>query len=217
MATRIITIAREFGSGGASIAAMLAERLGWRLLDSAFVSEVARAAHVDPEMVRSCDERIDTWFHRISKRALWRGSFEQVSSVTDRDFFDAETMVALSSELIQQAAEKGNCIIVGRGAQCVLQRRPETFHVFVYAPMKLKLERVRARVENQSNLERYICDMDRRRKEWVQTHFKCTWNNPHLYDLMLCSAMGDERAVATILQAAGLLIPSPSEPRIAAA
>ena len=74
--------------------------------------------------------------------AVWKG----LAAVSDRDYFDADTMAALAGGLVERAASEGNCVIVGRGAQCLLQRREDVFHVFVYAPLHLKAKRVQARM-----------------------------------------------------------------------
>ena len=200
---RVITVAREFGSGGAAVATALAQKLGWRLFDNALVAEVARAAHIDPELARAYDERVDTWAHRLAKTALWRGGIEGVAAVSDQDYFDAETMAALAGGLIESAAKQGNCVIVGRGAQCLLQNREDVFHVFVYAPLHLRAERVKARM-NCDDPHETIRSMEKLRAEYVKSRFGCNWRDPHLYDLMICSSLGEERVVSTVLHAAGL-------------
>lgn len=195
---RVMTVSREYGSGGAAIAGAVAARLGWRLLDRAVLAEAARAANVDPALARAYDERVDSWAHRIAKKALWRGGFEQLAGVTDRDFFDAETMATLTKEVILQAAAAGSCVIVGRGAQCLLQNRPDVFHVFVYAPLSLRVERLRARVESREP-EELARSVDRMRSDYIRAHFGCDWQNPHLYDMMISSAVGEDRALEAIL------------------
>lgn len=199
---RVITISREYGSGGGAIAGMLASKLGWRLLDRAMISEVAHTAHIDPALARTYDERLDSWVHRVGKRALWHGGFSQLASVSDRDFFDADTMAALSAEVMEQAADEGECVIVGRGAQCLLQQRPDTFHVFVYAPLDLKLDRLRSRLKDVENLEEFAESVDRMRRDYIHVHYGCDWKNPHLYNLMINSGIGDATAAEAILCAA---------------
>ena len=81
---RAITIAREYGSGGAVVARLLADRLGWRLLDRDLLNEVARAANVAPTVAERYDERIDPWFHRLVKHALWRGAARRTRPSTSR-------------------------------------------------------------------------------------------------------------------------------------
>ena len=196
---RIITVSREFGSGGAEIGASLAEKLQWKLYDRAFLSEVARRANVEPELARKYDEQIDMWLHRITKRVLWRGSFERVSPACDLDFFDAETMASLSTEIIHQAAGIGNCVIVGRGAQCILQDREDTFHVFVYAPMQQKVRRLQARVLGVHDWVALARAVDQGRSEYIRARFGCNWKDIHLYDLLVNSALGCECVTSAIL------------------
>jgi cytidylate kinase len=199
---RVITVSREYGSGGSAIAGMVASKLGWRLLNRSVISEVARAAQIDPALARAYDERLDSWVHRVGKRTLWRGAFEQLASVSARDFFDADTMAALSAEVMKQAADQGECVIVGRGAQCLLQQRSDTFHAFVYAQLDLKVERLRRRVMSVENLAELAGSVDRMRRDYVHAHYGCEWKNPHLYDLMINSGLGDARVVEAILCAA---------------
>ncbi len=73
---RIITLEREFGSGGGGIAAELARRLGWKLWDQQLTSEIAQRAQVAEEAVALCDERVDSRLYRLAK-AFWRGSYER--------------------------------------------------------------------------------------------------------------------------------------------
>lgn len=201
---RVVTIAREFGSGGASIASALATRLGWRLLDNACVLEVARAARVDPLLARNYDERMDSWLHRVSKRTLWHGSLERVPAVSDLDYFDSDTMAALTAELIRQAAGESSCVIVGRGAQCILQDWKDVFHVFVYGDLQQKINRVQNRVKNCRDAQALIRTMDKARSDYVRGRFGCSWTDPHLYHLMISSTPGEEWVISTILHAAGL-------------
>ena len=77
--SRVLTVAREYGSGGGHIACTVAERLGWNLLDKALVEAIARSAQVDPDLARQYDERVDSWLHRISRRSLWHGAFAKES------------------------------------------------------------------------------------------------------------------------------------------
>ena len=73
---RVITIEREFGSGAAEIARILADRLGWKLWDQALTEEIATKGQRGSSAVMCCDERIDSRFHRLAK-TFWRGSYER--------------------------------------------------------------------------------------------------------------------------------------------
>ena len=104
---RVITIGREYGSGGGLVARILSERLKWRLIDDSLVGEIARAAHASPETVQRRDECLDPWFHRIMK-ALWRGGFEGAVARADTEPSDAESIARLWHRVIVEAADIGD-------------------------------------------------------------------------------------------------------------
>lgn len=196
-----LTVAREFGSGGAELARRLAARLGWKLLDNALVMQIAQRAQVDPELARSFDERVDSWVHRIARKGLWGGAFEAVAMPAEAAVFDAETMAALATRLIGEAYEQGQCVIVGRGAQCALRARPDVFHLFVYAPRAARIERLRTRAGAPEDVEAWMAETDRMRSEYVRRNFGCDWANPHLYHLMIDSSLGMEASEDAVLAA----------------
>jgi cytidylate kinase len=198
---RVLTVAREYGSGGGRIARAVAEKLGWNLLDKALVDAIAKSAQVDPDLARDYDERVDSWLHRVSRRGLWRGAFEGVATVTDTQFFDAETMAALARNLIVEAHSRGNCVIVGRGAQCILQDRKDALHVFVHAPWSERVARVRTRVPAAAAVEQLIHATDRQRADYIRLFFGCNWNNPHLYQMQISSELGEETVAEIVIEA----------------
>src|SRR5947209_13392482 len=124
-------MSREYGSGGASIAQILGERLGWRLVDDPLIADISKRIGQTPEAVRSHEESVDPWFHRIVK-ALWRGGFMGAASRADEEACDADAIARLWHRVILETAELGDCVVVGRGAQCLLQGREDAFHVHVY-------------------------------------------------------------------------------------
>jgi cytidylate kinase len=195
---RVLTVAREYGSGGGRIARGIAEKLGWDLVDKALVEAVAKSAQVDPGLALRYDERVDSWVHRVGRRGLWRGAFEGVAAVADAEVFDAETMAALERSLILEAHAKGNCVIVGRGAQCVLQDSKDVLHVFIHAPWAERVARVRRRAPSAVNIEQLIRSIDQQRADFIRLFFHCDWNNPHLYHMLISSELGEE-AVAEII------------------
>jgi cytidylate kinase len=198
---RVLTIAREYGSGGALIGRSISEQLGWKLLDKAFIENIARAAKVDPQLARRFDERTDSWLERLSRHGLWRGAFEGVAIVSQPDCFDAETMAALAQNMIKEAYQRGNCVIVGRGAQCVLQDRKDAFHVFIYAPWAERVARVQQRLRGKTDIEELIRSTDRQRADYIRTYFRCNWMDPHLYHLMISSQLGEDLVESTTIEA----------------
>ena len=200
---RVLTISREFGSGGGQVARLAAARLGWRVLDQNLIAEIARAAHVDPELARQFDERIDSWVHRVSRRSLWHGGLEGVTALDENACFDAQTMTALAASLIREAHRLGDCVVVGRGAQCVLQKEADVFHAYIYAPWREKVRRVRERIPEPGDVAELIRSTDERRAEFVRLNYGCEWANPHLYHMMICTSLGVERAADAIVCAMG--------------
>ncbi len=198
---RVLTLAREYGSGGGKIGQAIAAHLGWTLIDKEFVERVAQAAKVDPRLAQGLDERTDSWLERLSHHGLWQGAFDRVSYSQPSDFFDAETMAALARRMIEDAYRQGNAVIVGRGGQCVLQARHDAFHVFVYAPWAEKVARVRARRPAHADIDAWIHARDRQRADYMRSYYECDWMNPHLYHLMISSTLGEALVESTILQA----------------
>ena len=170
------------------------------------VHDRAARARVAPEVAAQYDERVDPWFHRIAK-ALWQGGYEGTASTTEAVPMDSEAVAALSSRILLEAASLGNAVFVGRGAQCLLARREDAFHVSIYAPRKLRLANLRGRLPGETNLEALLEERDRQRAAYVQRYFSRDWTDRRLYHLMVCTSIGIDRAVDTILCAAGLRAP----------
>ena len=200
---RAITISREYGSGGGSLAQILAEQLQWRLVDAALVQKIAEKARVDPSVAEQFDERVDPWFHRLNK-ALWLGGFEGMASRVEGEGFDADAMAALCRRVIEESAGLGSCIIVGRGGQCILQKRPDVFHVSLYAPLPERIKRLNERFPPGTNVAALAAETDRIRAAYIRHYHDVAWTDRHLYDLMICTTIGLHAAASIILLAAGL-------------
>lgn len=200
---RVVTVAREYGSGGGRIAQILAGRLGWKLLDRCLVEKIAEAARIEPRVAEQFDERPDPWFDRLAN-LFWQapgGRGYIAGPVPQR--FDADVAADLTHRIIEEAAEIGDCVIVGRGSQCILQQREDTFHVFVYAPRAERLNRLLKRDArlSKAEAEKKLDAEDAIRAAYVRAHFDEDWQNRHLYHLMLSSCLGEKEAVSIILSA----------------
>jgi cytidylate kinase len=194
---RLVTIEREYGCGAASIAAHLADHLGWKLWDHLLTEEIARLANVDPSAVMRCDERLDSPLYRMA-RAFWRGSYERTSPIGNRAF-DSDSMVSMMQEINNRIAEEGNAVVVGRGAPYFLRGRPDAFHVFLYAPRAEKIRRLRKDGSSESEAEDLVDTVDRERIAYVKHYFNADWPTRSLYHIMINTAVGNEAALATIL------------------
>jgi cytidylate kinase len=198
---RVLTVNREFGSGGGRIAQTIAEWLGWKLLDRDIIDAIAYAAHVDPKVVRPYDEHVDSWLRRINQQAMRSAALAAGLELRENSVFDAEEMVKISRKIIEEAYSEGGCVIVGRGSQCILQHKPDVYHVFVYAPYLDRLERLRGRLDKGVHAEQRIRIVDEERFKYLQQYFGKAWNNPHLYDLMISSRTDEEWTARAVLYA----------------
>jgi cytidylate kinase len=194
---RLITIEREYGCGAATIAAQLAEHLGWKLWDRLLTEEIARVAQVDPSAVKRCDERMDSRFHRFAK-TFWRGSYER-SSALGGQMFDTDRMMAMMQETMNRIGREGNAVVVGRGAPYFLRENPCTFHVFLYAPRSEKIRRIVADGQSEEDAIEQVDSVDRERIAYVKHYFNADWPTRSLYHVMLNTAVGNEPVVQTIL------------------
>jgi cytidylate kinase len=200
---RVVTVAREYGSGGGRIAQLLAGRLGWKLLDRCLVERIAETARIKPEVAEKFDERPDPWLDRLAE-VFWQspGLRGYIGGhVPGR--FDGEVAAHLTRRIIEEAAEIGDCVIVGRGSQCILQQRGDAFHVFIYAPRGERLARLLRRDArlSKAEAEKKLVAEDATRAAYVRDHFGEDWQNRHLYHLLMSSCLGEKEAVSIILSA----------------
>jgi cytidylate kinase len=109
----------------------------------------------------------------------------------------------LTRRIIDEAAGIGDCVIVGRGSQCILQHFEEAFHVFIYAPRSERLKRVLSRDAplSKAEAEKKLDEEDATRAIYVRANYGEDWQNRHLYHLMISSSLGEKEAVSIILSA----------------
>ncbi len=201
MKFRALTVAREFGSGGGRIANIVARRLGWKLFDQEIIGRIAQAAHVESRVVKHYDERVDSWLRRVNEEAIRGVALASGRPLADEDIFDAHAMADRTRNIIEEAYDAGNCVIVGRGAQCILHHKHDAFHVFVYAPLRERIERLKKRLEPGAEVEQRLRTVDGERAKYLRQQFGRHWCDPHLYDLMLRSTDDEDAAARVILYA----------------
>src|SRR3989449_6688244 len=148
MAPPVITITRQYASGGSDVARLVAVGLDWTVIDNEFVDQVAQRAGLPVEEVAQREERAPGLLERLA-RTLAVASPEMfiASATAPRVEKDEATIVKMTERGIAEAAAHGRIVLVGRGAQAVLARRPDALHVYVVASkpwrMRLAVERLR--------------------------------------------------------------------------
>ena len=195
---RIITIEREYGSGGAEIAKELAARLGWRLWDQLLTQEIARLAHCEPSAVEKREERRDSLYYRLLK-SFAQGSYEGSPGPYAVEMLDADSIVRISQRVVEQAAEEGNCVIVGRGSQHFLRDRKDTLRFFLYASREAKVRRLISQGKTESEAQALVDTVDHERAAFIKQYFRADWPNRSLYHAMISTDEGQERAIQVIL------------------
>jgi hypothetical protein len=201
---RVVTVEREYGSRGGEFAHDLAERLGWRLLDSELINRAAYAAGVDPKAAARFDERLDPWYYRYGK-LFWHDSSFSTFGKGEEQVFDSDKMLEIIRQQILKAAKEGSCVIVGRGAACALAGFSGSFHVFVYATSKAKREWFARAFPNQADqAEQHLAAFDKRRAAVIRKAYQQEWCARGLYHMLLNSCIGVEAMIRAVESAAGV-------------
>lgn len=187
MPAPLITVTRQYGSGGSEIARLVAGTLGWTVIDNEFVDQVARRAGLPPEQVAAQEERAPGLLERLA-RTLAVASPEMfvTTAGVPRADDDEAAIIRVTERIIADAAADGRVILVGRGAQAILAQRPEALHLYVVASRawraRLAVERLGV---DPAAVDRVLAETDRQRDRYVREHYGRTREDPTNYDLVL--------------------------------
>jgi CMP/dCMP kinase len=182
---RAITISREYGSGGGEIAARLAKRLDWKLIDHEIVAEVASELGITHEEAEERDERADSIITRI---------LTAMAAVEPAVFAATEPPLRLDMEdyrdalhrVVTVSAMSGHVVIMGRGAQVILRGQRDILHVRVVAPLDKRIAYVARREGLDAQAaQRRVQEKDRSRHQFVQSLYSANSEDAHLYDVVL--------------------------------
>lgn len=192
MKTKIITISREFGSGGRSIGKAVAERLQIPYYDKELIKQVAERTGFDAKFIEeqgeyAADRGIFSYI-----RFPWGTPQDVMGGMTAADF-----LWVMQREVILELAEKEPCVIVGRCADWILKDRPDCLHAFIHADQAFKAERiVRLYGESEKAPEARLRDKDNRRRANYKHFTGREWGRCENYDLTLNSGrLGIDRCV----------------------
>jgi cytidylate kinase len=202
MTSPLITITRQYASGGSDVAQLVALDLGWTVVDNEFVDQVARLAGLPAAEVAKLEERAPGLLERLA-RTLAAASPEMFIAATGAPQVQAEETAirTMTERVITEASAHGRVVLVGRGAQAVLAQRRDALHVYVVASkawrMKLAVERLGA---DPAKVEKVVDDMDRRRDEYVRTYYSRARHDSANYDIVLnAERLGFEGAAKLIV------------------
>ncbi len=180
MEKKIITISREFGSGGRSVGRKVAEKLGIPFYDKELVDQVAVESGFAPKFVEENGE------HSPGKSLFSYAFAPQGVPGVMNGLSTADFLWNIQCNVIMQLAEKGSCVIVGRNADYILKDNPDCIHVFVHADKDFRAERiVRLYGESEKSPEARLNEKDKRRRVNYQHYTGRTWGMSQNYDICL--------------------------------
>lgn len=147
----VVTIGRQFGSGGRELGRKLAERLGFKYYDKELLSEAAKQAGVSTEFFGKNDERFPSFLNGVFSFAF---GFSPINCYAGSTSISDDSLYRAQSDFIHSLAEKDSCVIVGRTSDYVLRDHPRTVNVFVHAPADKCAERIVGRSADNMSVEK---------------------------------------------------------------
>ena len=194
MEKKIITISRQFGSGGRTVGRLVAQKLGIPFYDKELVDQIALESGFAPKFVEEHGEHAPG-LSLFSYAFAPQGVPGVMNGLSTADF-----LWNIQCSAILQLAEKGPCVIVGRNADYILKDREDVFHAYIYADKEFRADRiVRLYGESEKSPEARLQEKDKRRKINYQHYTGRTWGDAHNYDISLDSGVLGVDACAEII------------------
>lgn len=189
MSFSIITIGREYGSGGRQIAQKLSEALGYTFYDKEIIALASKESGLAADFIQENEQKKTTSF-------LYNLYFNSQSLPISDQVFIAQ------SQVIREVAQKGNCIIVGRCADYILRERKDCLHVFIHAPMEQRLARIKEEYGLADCTKEQVLKKDKGRNAYYDHFTDLQWGRCQNYHMSINSNLGIDTAVELIRQAA---------------
>ena len=193
---RIITISREFGSGGRELGRRLAEAMGIAYYDQEIITEIAKRTSLSEQYIQQVVERKPFPLFPIT---IGRSFYPQDDVV----FEQTQAVYKEQSSVIQEMAAKSDCVIVGRCADYIL-RDKNPLRLFVYADMASKMARCREKGSPQENfsdqeLKKHIQSVDKHRSRYYEFYTGRTWGDKLNYDLCINTTQTEIKRIVPVL------------------
>ena len=194
----IITIGRQFGSGGHEIAQGIAERLSIPFYDKEIIVEAAKKSGLHENLFKDAEERsVSSFLYAIAM-----GTYAPMNGLNDMPVMNMnETIFQVQSKVITDFAARGSCVFVGRCADYILRERERSCRVFVYADFKTRIKRIEKLYQlSQSEAENLITKTDKKRGSFYHFYTGRDWHDLQNYDMCINSGqLGVDGAVEMIL------------------
>ena len=198
----VLTISHQYGSGGSRVARALGQRLGWSVWEKEIVRKIASQYKVSEEYIEAKDERVDSFIERMVG-LFGLGGFESAYEVPPPLWLNDAQLVRMTKGIVEDVAREGRAIFIGRAGNHILTNRPHSLHVFLFAPLSIRIERV-MQIEGLAHAaaEQRIAGMDKLRTDYVHTFYHADWRDPSTYNLLIDTGLwGEEKTTEMILWA----------------
>ncbi|MBR1639094.1 MAG: cytidylate kinase-like family protein [Treponema sp.] len=205
---KIITISREYGSGGNIIGKLLAEKLGYSFYDNEIIDQAAQNSGLSADFITKNDQKMPSaWLYSILMGATYAapGTNSANTGIGTGTLPLADQIFNAQRQAIIELAKRGPCVIVGRCSDYILRHcdeinRDELLNVFIYAPMEDKIKRaVEQKKLDEKTAEKDIKLIDKGRANHYNTFTQRTWGNRAHYDVLLnSSTLGLEKTAALL-------------------
>lgn len=181
----VITISRQFGAGGKTLGEMVSKELGYSFVDDEIIQMVARKAKVSTHWVESIEKEAGGKLLKFMS-GLVRKSFVERILDDKRGYIDEEIYVDLLNVIINQIAEEGNAVILGRGGQYILRDTADAFHVLLIANLQDRIKFMEDRYDlTPTQAQQTVSREDKRRVNLYRKFGKEDYDHPDLYHLVL--------------------------------
>ena len=194
----IITIGRQYGSGGRYVGKKLAEQLGIAFYDKELINLASKESGICGEFFEKADERNSGSL----LKALAMGFSMNNAIFQSNDYLSNESLFQIQSDVIRKVAAEQSCILVGRCADYILKDKADCLKVFIHADMAFRAERiVKVYGEREQSPEQRLKDKDKRRAAYHRFYTDMKWGHAQNYDLTLNSGtLGIDRCVDIIAE-----------------
>ena len=202
MGKKIITISREYGSGGRQVGLTVAKKLGMEFYDKELIDAAAKEIGFPTEMIADREQRLtNSLLYNFAMGTLYGIAYPREPKVSELPL--TEQIYQSQKKAIEEAAKRGSCIFVGRCADYILKSRPDVLRVFIYADRDIRKRRA---IEEYGEIEEYIDEFmyqtDKRRRIHYENYTNQKWGSRENYDLMLNSGdLGLDKCVELLCEA----------------
>jgi cytidylate kinase len=202
----VITIGRQFGAGGSDVARIVAKLIEAEVVDRELIAEVARRMGAETGEIEAEDEHPTRLVDRLA-RAMSPMAFEfgvaWEPPYTDPAYDPRRAILDLEREVIREVAARGSAVIVGRGGAFVLADHPTALHVYLVAPIEVRLRTIMDRMSlSEDAARRRLHEIDANRAAYASQLYGADWGDPIHYDLVLNTARLGYQATADVIRAA---------------